>query len=524
MAGNDIVHKVKGLPLLDIKRARSQMRVSPDINILPATPMNCVDEQEPSLCIKAKDPDSDKSAQFLPINASIPIKKENILSKDVNAPLQPCGELGTPEPTWKFPIHEVMSDVTVEALDEEEMNEKQISMDDVERTSEYDDDDDNDNDNEDAIKEVLERPVCVTPEFLPDTKSSDLNQVAQEVSSTISETSQDFGEATSSIGGETSDQGEAASSFCDEIDIESKLPPLAGYESSDQNATSEPELPSKQCEQPDDDIQASKESDAMTTQEVNIQLRDESSSEVIKNEDETINNETSIEKPENLAVKVDRNRSRPKSLCEADLIVSAHEDEGSLAGDKRLPDDNLLLPKKKQNRGVSRVNTFHFGSKSMVSIASSPTGSKSMLSIAGAGIPRSESMQIRATASQLSLFSPVGYGPTNSSALVIESEEQDGKSYFHVPPAVARKGNYDIHGVKLHVYKGHMFVAQHFSKPPTVCAVCSLPLSKRIGKQGYQCRDCKTITHKRCHTLVTFACEESSFPGLNIEYPWSTDV
>ena len=54
MAENDIVHPMKVLPLLDIKKARSQMPVAPDINILPATPMNRVDEQEPSLCNRAK--------------------------------------------------------------------------------------------------------------------------------------------------------------------------------------------------------------------------------------------------------------------------------------------------------------------------------------------------------------------------------------------------------------------------------------------------------------------------------------
>ena len=114
---------------------------------------------------------------------------------------------------------------------------------------------------------------------------------------------------------------------------------------------------------------------------VNIQSRGENSPEDIQKGDESINNETSAKKPENLEVKVDRNRSRPKSLCEADLIVAAHVDEGSLLENKSLQDDNLLVSKKKQNRGVSRVNTFHFGSKSMVSIASSPAGSKSMFSI-----------------------------------------------------------------------------------------------------------------------------------------------
>ena len=39
------------------------------------------------------------------------------------------------------------------------------------------------------------------------------------------------------------------------------------------------------------------------------------------------------------------------------------------------------------------------------------------------------------------------------------------RSHYHVPPAVARKGTYEQQGLKLHVYNGHIFVAQHFSKP-----------------------------------------------------------
>lgn len=90
----------------------------PVVTLVTKLLVNIVDEN----VFLFSDPDSDKSAQFLPINASIPIKKENILSKDVNAPLQPCGELGTPEPIWKFPIHEVMSDVTVEGIYKSSLN------------------------------------------------------------------------------------------------------------------------------------------------------------------------------------------------------------------------------------------------------------------------------------------------------------------------------------------------------------------------------------------------------------------
>ena len=137
-------------------------------------------------------------------------------------------------------------------------------MDDAERTHEYDDDNGGD-----LMKEVLERPIGDTPEILPDNKSNDLDQAAEEISSTISEASPDCGTATWSTGDDTSDQGEAASSVGDDLDIESKLPPLAGYESSDQYASSEPELPSQQTELPDDKFEDTDESDAAAIEEGN---------------------------------------------------------------------------------------------------------------------------------------------------------------------------------------------------------------------------------------------------------------
>ena len=130
-------------------------------------------------------------------------------------------------------------------------------MDDSDRTHEYDDD------VGDVMKEVLERPIGDTHEVLPDNESNDLDQVAEEISSTVSEASPDCGTATWSTGGDTSDQGEATSSVGNDLDMESNLPPLAGYESSDQNASSEPELPSQHTELPDDKIQDTEESDAV---------------------------------------------------------------------------------------------------------------------------------------------------------------------------------------------------------------------------------------------------------------------
>eukprot|EP00794_Sanderia_malayensis_P011286 gene11286-12467_t len=176
---------------------------------------------------------------------------------------------------------------------------------------------------------------------------------------------------------------------------------------------------------------------------------------------------------------------RPKSICNADL-------QQFNAGDT-FEETKI----KRKRNDVVRVNTFHFGSKSLASIIDDPSPIRPSL---------------RST-SQLSLSSPVGYSSAKASALIIETDE---KKYYHIPPAMARRGNYDKNGTKLHVYNGHIFVAQHFSKSPPSCVVCSLPLTRRIGKQGYQCRDCKIITHKRCHNYVKSHCQGSSFGSLEM--------
>lgn len=197
----------------------------------------------------------------------------------------------------------------------------------------------------------------------------------------------------------------------------------------------------------------------------------------------------------------ERKKERPKSTSEV-MLTNCNDIDHNL-------NEEMHSFENESKKNIERVNTFHFGSKSMVSIASTPK--------------KSDFVPLRATSSQLSLLSPVGYSPSKPSALIIETNEHGIKRHFHVPPAIARKGTYEQNGIKLHVYNGHIFVAQHFSKPLPLCVVCNLPLGRRIGKQGYQCRDCKAVTHKRCHNLIG-SCEETSLLSLKIEYPWSTDV
>ena len=68
------------------------------------------------ICFFSAPESNDISAQFLPIDVSIPVKKDDSLNRDVNAPLQPCSEFGTQELPWKYPRLDVLSEVTVQGM------------------------------------------------------------------------------------------------------------------------------------------------------------------------------------------------------------------------------------------------------------------------------------------------------------------------------------------------------------------------------------------------------------------------
>eukprot|EP00051_Salpingoeca_urceolata_P006007 m.79907 g.79907 ORF g.79907 m.79907 type:complete len:660 (+) comp14643_c1_seq1:246-2225(+) len=70
---------------------------------------------------------------------------------------------------------------------------------------------------------------------------------------------------------------------------------------------------------------------------------------------------------------------------------------------------------------------------------------------------------------------------------------------------------------KIHEIKGHEFAA-HFFKQPTFCAHCS-QFMWGLNKQGYKCRLCGLVTHKRCHQYIGFAC-----PGAEDDLFSETDA
>lgn len=102
-----------------------------------------------------------------------------------------------------------------------------------------------------------------------------------------------------------------------------------------------------------------------------------------------------------------------------------------------------------------------------------------------------------------------------ASTLVLETIEAGIKKHYLVPLTVAQRSRWRRKGVKLHIYNEHTFIAKHLSGG-TVCTVCNKTIARRIGKQGYQCRDCLLRCHKHCHVAVPERCERSTVQDMEL--------
>ncbi|GAB6027456.1 hypothetical protein CHUAL_001715 [Chamberlinius hualienensis] len=101
------------------------------------------------------------------------------------------------------------------------------------------------------------------------------------------------------------------------------------------------------------------------------------------------------------------------------------------------------------------------------------------------------------------------------STLVIETVENGLVKHYLLPASMARKSKWRKRGTKLHIFNDHIFVAKHFPGA-TPCQVCSKSMPRRIGKQGYECRDCQLRCHKVCHVKIDTPCPNSTANMLEL--------
>ncbi|XP_059484473.1 uncharacterized protein LOC132201927 isoform X2 [Neocloeon triangulifer] len=104
----------------------------------------------------------------------------------------------------------------------------------------------------------------------------------------------------------------------------------------------------------------------------------------------------------------------------------------------------------------------------------------------------------------------------DASTLVLETIENGVKKHYLVPLSLAQRSKWRKKGVKLHIYNDHTFVARHLPGG-TVCTVCTKSVARRIGKQGYECRDCLLRCHKHCHVKADTTCPNSTIQSIELQ-------
>ncbi|KPJ17572.1 Calcium-independent protein kinase C [Papilio machaon] len=104
-----------------------------------------------------------------------------------------------------------------------------------------------------------------------------------------------------------------------------------------------------------------------------------------------------------------------------------------------------------------------------------------------------------------------------ASTLVLETIEAGIKKHYLVPLTIAQRSRWRRKGVKLHIYNEHTFIAKHLSGG-TVCEVCGKTVARRLGKQGYECRDCALRCHKHCHVKIATTCPNSTVHNMELAY------
>ncbi|GFT90481.1 uncharacterized protein NPIL_464622 [Nephila pilipes] len=104
-----------------------------------------------------------------------------------------------------------------------------------------------------------------------------------------------------------------------------------------------------------------------------------------------------------------------------------------------------------------------------------------------------------------------------NSTLVIETNENGIIKRYLIPNSLVHRSKWKKKGIKLHIFNDHVFFAKHLSGS-TLCQICQKHLTRRPGKQGYECRGCSLQCHKSCHVKVESYCSNSSINSMEVDY------
>ncbi|XP_058796854.1 uncharacterized protein LOC131667450 isoform X2 [Phymastichus coffea] len=110
-----------------------------------------------------------------------------------------------------------------------------------------------------------------------------------------------------------------------------------------------------------------------------------------------------------------------------------------------------------------------------------------------------------------------------ASTLVLETMENGIRKHYLVPLSLAQKSRWKKKGTKLHIFNDHTFIAKHMPGG-TVCEVCKKTLARRLGKQGYECRDCQMKCHKHCHVKIDSMCSSSTIQNIELIFVKSPEL
>uniref|UniRef100_A0A7E4V827 C2 domain-containing protein n=1 Tax=Panagrellus redivivus TaxID=6233 RepID=A0A7E4V827_PANRE len=109
-------------------------------------------------------------------------------------------------------------------------------------------------------------------------------------------------------------------------------------------------------------------------------------------------------------------------------------------------------------------------------------------------------------------------GDDSKCTLVLELQRSGEPKYFLIPPSIAREPAATgilKKGKKLHLCKDHTFVAVK-STGGIVCNACNGKIASGFNKQAYQCRACRLVCHKSCHTHIQTNCHQNNSLKLSL--------